>query len=90
VKESGATVGGRVVSDVGGVVEYWVQYGRTTAYGSESARATQMTSPNVPERVSGIAIGGLARATIYHYRLCARDAHQTGGPGCGADRTFTT
>ena len=31
VSESGATVGGRVVSSVGGAVEYWVQYGPTTA-----------------------------------------------------------
>jgi parallel beta-helix repeat protein len=90
VTQAGATVGGRVLSDVGGSVEYWVQYGRTTAYGSESAHATQTTGRNVPEPVSGIAIGGLARATTYHYRLCARDAQQTGGPGCGSDRTVTT
>lgn len=84
------TVGGRVVSDVGGAVEYWVQYGATTAYGSESAHATVTVVRNVPQAVSGIAIGGLARSTTYHYRLCARDSRQTGGPGCGADRTFTT
>jgi parallel beta-helix repeat protein len=90
VKESGATVGGRVVSDVGGVVEYWVQYGRTTAYGSETAHATVTTQPNVARAVSDIAIGGLTRATTYHYRLCARDAQQHGGPGCGADRTVRT
>ncbi len=31
VTERGATVSGRVVSDVGGAVEYWVQYGPTSA-----------------------------------------------------------
>jgi hypothetical protein len=53
VTESGATVGGRVVSDVGGAVEYWVQYGRTTAYGSETAHATVTTERNVVLAVSG-------------------------------------
>ena len=50
-----------MVSDVGGVVEYWVQYGRTTAYGSETAHATVTTQPNVGRAVSDIAIGGLTR-----------------------------
>jgi parallel beta-helix repeat protein len=90
VTESRAVVGGRVVSDVGGSVEYWAQFGRTTAYGSETAHATVTTERNVPQRVADIVIAGLDRATTYHYRVCARDAEQTGGPGCGADRTVKT
>jgi len=33
---SAVTVDGRVVSNVGGPVQYWVQYGPTTSYGSET------------------------------------------------------
>ena len=35
-----ANLAGRVASDTGGTVEYWVQYGPTTAYGSQTARDT--------------------------------------------------
>jgi hypothetical protein len=89
VSESGAAVGGRVLSTVGGEVEYWVQYGPTTGYGAETAHATVVTEPNVGHPVS-VQIGGLARSTLYHYRLCASDSQQEGGPGCGADRTVRT
>jgi Right handed beta helix region len=89
VSDSGATVGGRVISDVGGTVEYWVQFGLTTAYGTETTHAFVSTQKNIPQSVT-VAIGGLARSTLYHYRLCARDSQQSGGPGCGVDRTVTT
>jgi hypothetical protein len=89
VSDGGATVAGRVLSTVGGEVEYWVQYGPTTAYGAETAHATTTTEQNVGRSVT-VQIGGLERATTYHYRLCASDTAQTGGPGCGADRTVTT
>jgi hypothetical protein len=87
---SGATVNGRVASTVGGPVEYWVQYGETTAYGSETAHQTVDLPPNTPRTVF-VAIGGLARETQYHYRVCASDSEQgSAGPGCGVDRTFVT
>jgi hypothetical protein len=35
-------------------------------------------------------LSGLQRSTTYHYRFCARDSQQSGGPGCAADATFTT
>jgi parallel beta-helix repeat protein len=89
VSDSRATVGGRLVSDVGGEVEYWVQYGPSTAYGAQTPRETVIVERNVP-RVVDLDIAELARSTRYHYRLCARDSQQTGGPGCGADRSFTT
>ena len=89
VSEGGATVGGRVLSTVGGEVEYWVQYGPSTAYGTETAHSTVVTEPNVGHPVN-VQIAGLARSTLYHYRLCASDAQQEGGPGCGADRTVRT
>jgi Right handed beta helix region len=83
-------VDGRVVSSVGGPVEYWVQYGRTTAYGSETPHANVTVQANTPWAVF-VQIGGLARETEYHYRLCASDSQQgDAGPGCGVDRTFVT
>jgi parallel beta-helix repeat protein len=85
-----ATVEGRVVSNVGGPIEYWAQYGPTAGYGSETSHASVPTDPNV--RFSVFAtISGLARSTRYHYRICARDSQQSGGqPGCGVDQTLTT
>lgn len=92
VSESGAAVGGQVVSDTGGQVEYWAQFGPTKAYGSETAHKNVVVQKGVPYPVTGqLAIGGLARSTTYHYRLCARDSQQrAGAPGCGADQRFTT
>jgi hypothetical protein len=89
VTATGATVDGRVVSNAGGVVEYWAQFGPTRAYGSETAHSTATVERNVPLPVS-VDVDGLARSTTYHYRLCASDSQQTGGPACGADRTLTT
>ena len=83
---SGATVDGRVASNVGGPVQYWVQYGTTQAYGSETPHATVNVQPNHPTIVF-VTINGLARETLYHYSLCASDSQQgSGGPGCGAWR----
>jgi parallel beta-helix repeat protein len=82
-------VGGKVVSNTGGQVEYWAQYGLTKAYGSQSAHQTINVAQNTPTTV-GVEITGLQRATLYHFRLCAQDSQQHGGPGCGEDRSFTT
>jgi parallel beta helix pectate lyase-like protein len=84
-----ARVTGLVISDAGGPVEHWVQYGPTAGYGSESPHAT-VDAP-VNQTVSVVVdLTGLARSTTYHYRLCAADSQQKGGPGCGEDRTFIT
>jgi hypothetical protein len=37
-----------------------------------------------------VGVTGLQRSTTYHYRLCAQDSQQGGGPGCGEDKSFTT
>ena len=78
-----------MISNAGGQVQYWAQYGLTAAYGAETAHATLSVAQNAPTPVT-VEITGLNRATKYHYRLCASDSQQNGGPGCGADRTFTT
>jgi parallel beta-helix repeat protein len=81
---------GMVISNVGGPVEYWFQYGPTTGYGSESTHQTaSSTQANQPQAVVA-DIAGLARSSTHHFRLCAQDSQQQGGPGCGEDRTFTT
>jgi parallel beta-helix repeat protein len=85
-----ARLSGNVASNVGGPVEYWFQYGPTTAHGSESTHQTaSSTQANQPQPVVA-DIAGLARSSTYHFRLCAQDSQQQGGPGCGEDRTFTT
>jgi parallel beta-helix repeat protein len=89
VSHESATVAGQVVSDAGGQVEFWFQYGPTKSYGSESDHQTIATQPNTPTPVGAI-IDGLTRSTLYHYRLCALDGSQRGGPGCGEDRTVKT
>jgi hypothetical protein len=89
ISPDSAGVLGKVVSDTGGDVEYWAQYGPTTAYGSETQHQTVNVAKGTLVTVRPL-IGGLQRATTYHYRLCARDAQQKGGPGCGADQQLTT
>jgi hypothetical protein len=89
VGPDGARFVGKVISDTGGSVDYWAQYGPTKAYGSETSHQTVEVAKNELVTVR-LAIGGLERASTYHYRLCASDADQKGGPGCGEDRHFTT
>jgi Right handed beta helix region len=78
-----------VFTNTGGDVEYWTEYGTTDSYGSETAHATAAIEANSGESVFA-NLSGLQRSTTYHYRFCAQDSQQTGGPGCGEDRTFTT
>jgi parallel beta-helix repeat protein len=89
VSDHDARLGGQVISDAGGQVEYWVEYGPTTAYGSQSPHQTIATVQNQLKPVA-VAISGLNRATSYHYRLCAQDSQQQGGPHCGDDRRLKT
>jgi Right handed beta helix region len=89
VAGTGARVFGTVVSDTGGQVEYWVEYGTTTGYGSQSPHQTLNAEKNSPVGVL-VSFDGLQRATTYHYRVCAQDSQQKGGPGCGEDKQLTT
>jgi parallel beta-helix repeat protein len=84
-----ATLFATFITDTDGQVEYWVQYGTSTAYGSQTAHGTATVSKNTQEaRI--VNVTGLQRATTYHYRVCAQDSTQKGGPGCGPDQQFTT
>jgi parallel beta-helix repeat protein len=89
VAGTSAAVFGTVVSDTGGEVEYWVEYGTSTGYGSQTAHQTATVQKNAPLGVL-VRIDDLQRATTYHYRVCAQDSQQKGGPGCGEDQQFTT
>ncbi|MBA3708693.1 MAG: fibronectin type III domain-containing protein, partial [Planctomycetes bacterium] len=59
-----------------------VQYGTTTAYGSQTTlNATKVTSHSV-------ALSGLTASTLYHVRVLSRDA--AGNLATSGDVTFTT
>jgi parallel beta-helix repeat protein len=89
VNATRADLSGSVTSDSGGQVEYWFEYGLTSAYDAQTAHASTTVAVNTPRQVSE-RVQDLQRSTTYHYRLCARDSQQTGAPGCGEDRAFTT
>jgi parallel beta-helix repeat protein len=89
VSGTSATVRGAVVSDVGGGVGYWAEYGTTTTYGSKTPVQVTEVAQNTPGTAL-VTINGLQRSTLYHYRICAEDSQQKGGPGCGEDKTLTT
>ena len=84
-----AAVFGTVATNSGGDVEHWVEYGISTAYGSQTEHRTVALQKNSSQAVL-LSIAGLQRSTTYHYRVCARDSQQSGGPGCGEDRQLTT
>jgi hypothetical protein len=74
-----------VVYPHGAATTYFFQWGRTTAYGSQSiARVAAKGKPVlVSER-----LGGLAPGTIFHYRIVA--LHNGSIAGYGADAVFVT
>jgi len=59
-----------------------VEYGTSTAYGSSSTRNPAMVTSH------SVAFGGLASATLYHYRARSKDA--AGNQAVSADFSFTT
>jgi parallel beta-helix repeat protein len=87
VSVSGARIAGKVVSNVDGPADYWLQYGTTAALGSETPHQTATLDAYTPLSVI-VEVTGLARDTVYHYRLCADDAEA--GPVCGGQRSFRT
>jgi len=86
VSVDAARVNGSLLSSTGGATSYWAEYGRTPAYGSETARESENLVKGTSRRVT-VTISGLERDTRYHYRICARDSE---GGACGEDRVLTT
>jgi parallel beta-helix repeat protein len=85
-----AILHGHVLSNSGGDIESWYQYGPTASYGSETTHETVENWPAQQALSVSILVDGLQGSKSYHYRLCARDDQQQGGAGCGEDRVFTT
>jgi len=89
VSDTTAGLSGTVLTNSGGEVEYWIEYGTTNSYGSETTHKTVPADANQSRGVFD-TLTGLTRDTTYHYRFCARDSSQQGGPGCGEDKTVKT
>ena len=80
---SGVTLKGQVDAN-GAATTYWFEYGTTQLYGAETAHAA--VTGTAPKAITA-AVGGLAPATRYHYRLVAQNAQ---GIARGVDRSFKT
>jgi hypothetical protein len=89
-----ATVEGRVHSNLSGPtgvkVDYYYEYGKTTAYGSQVGGDTTINQPGTGVSDFPTKLTGLEPGTTYHYRLCATDQNNNRSPGCVGDRAFTT
>jgi hypothetical protein len=83
-------VTGGFATTTGGTIDLWVEYGLTRAYGFETQHATNTLDPGVLQGPTQDQLTGLQRDTVYHYRFCASDSDQQGGPGCGEDHHFRT
>jgi hypothetical protein len=86
VSSTQATLNGTEVP--GGIYEgsYSFQYGRTTAYGSQTP--TVPLGPGLSAEAVSATITGLASATSYHYRIVATDT--AGTTVTGSDVRFGT
>ena len=84
VGASTATVTGSVTPN-GAATSWYVEYGKTTTYGSKTA------SKNAGSGAAAVAVSagltGLAAGTTYHYRVVATN---TSGTAHGGDGIFTT
>ena len=85
VGKSTATITGSLTTN-GAPTTWAVQYGTTTAYGSQTFGQTVPAS-SVPVPVS-VQLSGLAPATLFHYRIVA--FHGSHSTTYGADSTFFT
>jgi hypothetical protein len=83
ISATGATLGGQLAANAV-AASYHFEYGKTTTYGSS-------TVPQLASGVTSLPVGavlsGLARDTIYHYRLVASNPD---GTTIGTDQTFRT
>ena len=93
VATTGAAISvGRERADVRGTVNpkgakttYYVEFGLTTAYGTQTSPRT-LSAGNTTRSVR-VRLTGLQAGHTYHYRLVAKNVN---GDGLGADRTLTT
>jgi hypothetical protein len=84
ITPSTATLNGRIDPN-GKETTYFFQIGTTRVYGINTAATSAGAGANLVN--VSVPISGLAPATVYHYRLVARNSD---GQRLGADRTFRT
>lgn len=84
VTSSRATLTG-AVNPAGRRTSFTFQFGRTTAYGSQTPSA--LAGSGIRSVVVKANLSGLRSGTVYHYRLVASNAS---GTAAGADRAFRT
>jgi hypothetical protein len=90
VTQTSATLSG-VVNPGGAPVTYHFEYGPTASYGSRAPAADGDAGSDSADHSVSTAIGGLAPATTYHYRLVASNCGGcSGGTVGGDDQVFTT
>jgi len=85
ITDSAATLNAKGNPD-GVQAEYWFEYGKTTAYGSQTPRravGSAAQTQTFSERVTG-----LSPSTLYHFRVVAQASGRP--PVYGSDRTFVT
>ena len=77
------------IDPLGPEAQWWIEYGTTDSYGSETAKA-HLPAGFGEVRV-GEALTGLQPSTTYHYRFAAEDTREkVKYTAHGEDRTFTT
>lgn len=86
VGQQGATLTG-AVNPNGSATTYFFQYGTSTSYGLGTPKPEGQAGAGGRARSVSAQAPALAPATLYHYRLVARNA---AGVTRGADRTFVT
>ncbi len=82
-----ATVGGLVNANGAQVTNCVIEYGATTAYGSQAACAPSTVGGGDAAVPIGANLSGLLPGTTYHFRVSATNS---GGTAVGADQTFRT
>jgi hypothetical protein len=90
VKPTEAMLAGDIFTTTGGDVTWWFDYGKTAAYGKSTAHIVGSSLPENSAERESLHVTGLDSASVYHFRLCARDSEEGSGPGCSRDGTFTT
>jgi hypothetical protein len=86
VTQTGARLNARVNPNGAEVSECKLEYGRTNSYGSSAPCTPAPGSGTSPVAVSA-SVGGLSEASVYHFRVSARNVS---GTSYGSDGTFTT
>ena len=84
IAPTSARLNGTVTSN-GLATSWYFQYGTGTNYGSKTS--THSVGSGATGQTVSVAVSGLKRATVYHFRIVASNS---GGTTIGGDRTFST